>query len=347
LHNLVNRPTPDDRFYGAAFMGYLGPLQPNFDARATILVPKTTLQRSSPSIQFHIVEVQSEIEGGLMRDRGYSALRAFATDVVGGRRVLRILAPVRDGPHAIAIRGTAGLLEFLVDGKLAYRYSAHFPMDLNSALTIGTLVSHPGDRVSGRISNLAVSANGRALGDPSCIFDQGGISLERQGSAWALRGRYDTGRAPVKIGCNVHGMEAARANNRYPIPFVVQPDWEGVTSALPNAPHPSAAVMRRHVLGHAVIVVRLVSGGTPPANAPPSQVVAARVAYANVFKNAKRLPRGDVYVVMTLYGHPTLLGIRPEYAYIFARTSGGWEPRPLPEKELTAIECDLGRCPNL
>src|SRR5579863_3907337 len=156
-----------DRFFATAFIAYLGPFQGRFTARAIVDVPKTSLQRSSPSIQFQIVEGNAVIEGGLIRRLPRSELMAFATDVAARRRKFRMLGPVGDGPHTISIRGNEGLTKFLVDGKVEYTFGARFAMDRDSSVMIGTLVSYPGDRPAGTISNLFVTANGRDLGMPS------------------------------------------------------------------------------------------------------------------------------------------------------------------------------------
>jgi hypothetical protein len=343
---IFSRLTSHDRFYGMAFVGYSGPLQPRFMARATVEVPKTVRQPSSPSVQFHVVEGEKSIEGGLWRRRPHSSLTAFTTDVVAGHGVLRILGPVSEGPHVISLRGNSGAIKFFVDGKVAYAFKVRFPMDRSSMVTIGTFVSPAGNYPAGSIWNLSVSANGRDMGFPPCQIQSGGISLEQRGSRWALRGQYDPAQPTVITGCSAPSTESAGAKSvAYPIPFEVQPDWRGVTTRLPNVHFPSVGLIRRRVLGHAVVVVRLVSAGAPPSDVQPDEA-AARAAYSSLFKNAKHLPSGDVYVVMMLYSHPSLFGIRDEYAYVFARTSNRWQPRFVSEKELTAIECGLGRCPS-
>lgn len=200
-HPNLSRLTPHERFYGMAFVGYIGPLQPNFSGRATVEVPQTVFQPSSPSVQFHVVEGSKSIEGGLWRRRPHSRLTAFATDVVAGRSVLRILGIVTEGPHVISLRGNSGVMEFFVDRKNAYAFRVHFPMDRSSMLTIGTFVSRSGDHPSGSIRSLSVTANGHDRGTPSCLIQSGGISLEQHGARWALRGQYDPARPTVITGC--------------------------------------------------------------------------------------------------------------------------------------------------
>src|SRR5262249_35609813 len=111
-----SRVARNDRFFGAAFIAYLGPFPRELSARANIEVPKTSVQRSRPSIQFHILQGKIAIEGGLMRKLPRSTLTAFATDVVARRGVFRGLGPVSDGSHIISIRRNEGVMTFLVDG---------------------------------------------------------------------------------------------------------------------------------------------------------------------------------------------------------------------------------------
>jgi hypothetical protein len=131
------------------------------------------------------------------------------------------------------------------------------------------------------------------------------------------------------------------ANNRYPIAFSDTADWRGlVTSPPPDA----AAVMRARVMSHSVVLVTLTSID------PIDDHKAARLAYTNVFSNVGRLPAGPLYVVVVVYGPASLMGAYPEYAFVFERdsTKNGWRPRPVPgKKELSAIECAIGQCPNL
>lgn len=210
--------TRHDRFFGTAFIAYLGPFPPKYSGRAEIELPKTSLQRSSPSIQFHILEGKTAIEGGLMRKRPQSELTAFATDVVGGRGVLRRLGPVSEGSHIISIRRNKGVTTFFVDGKVMYTFSARFPMDRNSSVMIGTLAADAGDRPVGSIWNLSIRADDHDLGIPSCLLGSGGIRFEQHGTKWELQGQYDPAVPPGEIGCTPSRLGNVGVKKpRYPI----------------------------------------------------------------------------------------------------------------------------------
>lgn len=190
-----------DRFFGAAFIAYLGPFRPQFNARATVDVPTGSLQSSSPNVEFQIIESQTVVEGGLIRRRARARLTAFAADVVARRRVSYALGPVSDGPHVISIRGSEGVTKFLVDGKVMYTFKARLSMDRNSSVMIGAFVLRAGDQPLGSIWSVSVNANSRNRG-PSCVLGSGGIRLERRGATWYLQGRYDPATPPVKVRCS-------------------------------------------------------------------------------------------------------------------------------------------------
>lgn len=129
------------------------------------------------------------------------------------------------------------------------------------------------------------------------------------------------------------------AMESYPIPFNSEPDWRGFAI---NAPGNGGYKVSSSVLGHFVIVTYATSRETL------SESDAAGIAYRALFKNAHLLRRGAAYIVSIIYGPSNSLGVHPEYAYIFARDAADhWTPRLVSEKELTAIECAIGRCPNI
>jgi hypothetical protein len=141
------------------------------------------------------------------------------------------------------------------------------------------------------------------------------------------------------IGLLICGSGVSDAGIAYPIPFSDKADWRGI---IVNPPARAAAVMRKKVMGHSVILVTFTTLKSI------DEREAARLAYQNLFSNAKRLPNGSTYVVVVVYGPPTVFGVHEEYAYVFRRETGkdGWRPRPVSGKELLAIECAIGHCPN-
>lgn len=200
LHSTSPRLS-QERFYGMAFIAYPGPLQPFFRASADVSVPRVSKFQSSPSLQFYIAERNLFIEGGLMRTAAQPSLRAFVEDIIGGRRVLRELGLVGERSHTISIRGSAGHLDFLVDGRTIYMFKAIFRMDSNSLISIGTFADiREENRPTGRIWNISVTANGRDLGRPLCMYGSGGIYLAPRGSKWELQGEYDSTKGPIKVG---------------------------------------------------------------------------------------------------------------------------------------------------
>ena len=128
------------------------------------------------------------------------------------------------------------------------------------------------------------------------------------------------------------------AANEYPIPFSDKPDWQGLTS---SAPAQAAGILHARAMTNVVVLVALTSRKTIDNHK------AASLAYQNLFSNVRRVPAGPLYVVVVVYGPPNSFGEHAEYAYVFKRDSGkvGWEPRPVSEKELIAIECAVGHCP--
>jgi hypothetical protein len=133
-------------------------------------------------------------------------------------------------------------------------------------------------------------------------------------------------------------LDQATATETYPVPYKNTPDWRGFGS---NPPKNEAGVMRSRVLGHLVVLVIINS------TKPLDPHAAAHLAYRNLLNNV-RLPKGALYVVFIIYGPANFIGAHAEYAYVFARDSEDhWRPRLVSEKELVAIECAIGRCPNL
>lgn len=128
------------------------------------------------------------------------------------------------------------------------------------------------------------------------------------------------------------------AMDRYPIPFTSTPDWSGFT----NRPPQTGGTASSNVLGHTLVVL------TRTSDAITNPDVAAANAYGYLFKNDHRLPKGAFYILFRFYGPSNAAGFHPEYAYVFARDSAGrWKPRHVTKEELTAIECAVGRCPNI
>jgi len=134
--------------------------------------------------------------------------------------------------------------------------------------------------------------------------------------------------------------------------FTAPPQWRAIPYRLTanqiwrgfaiNAPGNGGYKVSSSVLGHFVIVTYATSRKTL------SESDAAGIAYRALFKNAHLLRRGAAYIVSIIYGPSNSLGVHPEYAYIFARDAADhWTPRLVSEKELTAIECAIGRCPNI
>lgn len=134
-------------------------------------------------------------------------------------------------------------------------------------------------------------------------------------------------------------LDKATATETYPVPYNNTPDWRGFGS---NPPTTGAGVMRSRVLAHLVVLAFINSTRTLDPD------VAAHLAYKNLLANVQRLPKGALYVLFIIYGPANFIGAHAEYPYVFARDSEDhWRPRLVSEKELTAIECAIGRCPNL
>ena len=134
-------------------------------------------------------------------------------------------------------------------------------------------------------------------------------------------------------------LAKATATETYLVPYNNTPDWSGFGS---NPPTTAAGVMRSRVLGRLVVLVFMNSTKTLDRD------VAVHLAYGNLLKNAQRLPKGALYVLFIIYGPANFIGVHGEYAYVFPRDSEDhWQLRLVSEKELLAIECAVGRCPNL
>ena len=134
-------------------------------------------------------------------------------------------------------------------------------------------------------------------------------------------------------------LAQATASEAYLVPYNNTPDWTGFGS---NPPTTAAGVMRSRVLGRLVVLVVINSTKTLDRDA------AAHLAYGNLLKNAQRLPKGALYVLFIIYGPGNFIGVHGEYAYVFPRDSDDhWRPRLVSQKEIVAIECAIGRCPNI
>lgn len=134
---------------------------------------------------------------------------------------------------------------------------------------------------------------------------------------------------------------AAQAGNAYAVPFYDKPDWYGFTTA----PRASGAgiVHTAPVMNHLIILVTINSPKTVDSH------IAARIAYENLFGNLRQLPAGPLYIVVVIYGPLNSINLHPQYGFVFKRNSGrsgGWIPRPISDKELLAVQCAIGQCPN-
>jgi hypothetical protein len=133
-------------------------------------------------------------------------------------------------------------------------------------------------------------------------------------------------------------MATATAGEPYPLPYDNTPDWRGFGT---DPPPSEARILGAPVFAHFLAVVVI------DTTKIIDQDSAAKRAYKNLFDNEHHLPPGAGYVAFIIYGPANALGVHTEFAYVFARdTSNRWHRR-VSEKELTAIECAIGRCPNL
>lgn len=125
----------------------------------------------------------------------------------------------------------------------------------------------------------------------------------------------------------------------YPVPFDDTPDWRGIAASRPSA---GAVAFRDRSLKRVVVVVRLVSTERFADKAGP-----ARMAYKNLFENVAHLPTAAAYIVMIIYEPSNSYGLSNEYGYVFKRNPSNRKmSRKLSEKELLAVECAIGQCPN-
>lgn len=136
--------------------------------------------------------------------------------------------------------------------------------------------------------------------------------------------------------CSNHTVLAAAA---YPIPFDDKPDWQGFASRVPA--DEAGIVRATQVMKHMVLLITITVSEVDNSKA-------AGIAYKVLFSNTTRIPAGPLYAVVVIYGPPNSLGLYPDYAFVFRRDSGSnhWLPRRVTRKELIAVECAIGRCPN-
>jgi hypothetical protein len=122
----------------------------------------------------------------------------------------------------------------------------------------------------------------------------------------------------------------------YPIALVSVPDWR--ETKVTSYPTPGAVALTARVTGRVLVVAQAIS------KEPLSPQSATLQAYDLLFtRNAKHLPRGNLYVVVVVSGPQASSDIFSQYAYVFARGADGrWEPRPVAQRELSAVLSAMG-----